>query len=206
MSAESIGIPGGGAASWKATVQTAALLPANGNQQGDARIAQDTGVIYVYVGGGWVAATSGGGGSGTVISVGLVDNTGLFNVSGSPVTVAGSLTLASLHTQGANQVLAAPNGSTGTPSFRSLVVPDVPTLSLRQETYVYTLNSTDISNGYISLPTTPTQPSNTLLTVAGGPMQIYGVDYMVVGSALTWLGLGLNGILAVGDILSVESN
>ena len=206
MATESIGIPGGGAASWKATVQTAALLPANGNQQGDARITQDTGTIYVYVGTSWVAAGGGGGGSGTVTSVALTDNTGLFNVTGSPVTGAGSLTLASLHSQAANAVLAAPNGSSGTPSFRALVVSDVPTLTLRQETYVYTLNSTDVANGFVILPTVPTQPANTLLTVAGGPMQIYGVDYTVVGSTLTWGSLGLNGILAAGDVLTVESN
>ena len=206
MSSEYIGIPSSGSASWKAPVTTASLLPANGNLPGDARVAEDTGVIYIFVGTNWVAASSGGGGSGTVTSVGLNDATGLFNVTGSPVTGVGTLTLTTLKTQSANKVLAAPDGSTGTPSFRGLVVADVPTLSARQETFIYTLTPADISNGFISLPGVPTTPPNTLLTPIGGPMQIYGVDYTVTGSTLSWAGLGLNGILVAGDILMVEYN
>jgi hypothetical protein len=61
VATEYIGIPGSGSASWRSPVATSSLLPANGNNPGDARIAQDTGVIYVYVGTSWIAATSGGG-------------------------------------------------------------------------------------------------------------------------------------------------
>ncbi len=62
--------------------------------------------------------------TGTVTSVGL-SMPGIFSVSGSPVTTSGTLT-ASLVSQGANQVWAAPNGSSGAPTFRSLVDADVP--------------------------------------------------------------------------------
>jgi len=61
-----------------------------------------------------------------VTSVGLVDSTGLFTISGSPVTSTGNLTLASLNSQTANRVFAAPNGSFGTPGFRALVAADIP--------------------------------------------------------------------------------
>ena len=62
-------------------------------------------------------------GSGTVTSVGLT-LPALFTVSNSPVTTAGSLT-ATLASQTANTVLAAPNGSNGTPTFRTLSGADI---------------------------------------------------------------------------------
>ena len=63
-------------------------------------------------------------GSGTVTSVGLV-LPGIFNVTVSPITTSGSLT-ATFLSQTANQVFAAPNGSAGTPIFRSLSPADLP--------------------------------------------------------------------------------
>lgn len=73
-----------------------------------------------------IAAT---GGSGTVTSVALADSTGIFNITGSPVTTSGTLTLASLNSQLANRFLAAPNGSNGAPTFRAIVAADIPTLN-----------------------------------------------------------------------------
>lgn len=66
-------------------------------------------------------------GSGTVTSVAL-SLPSIFDVSGSPVTTAGTLT-GSLATQTTNKVFASPNGTTGTPTFRSLVAADIPTLN-----------------------------------------------------------------------------
>lgn len=67
---------------------------------------------------------------GTVTSVGLADSTGLFNITGSPVTTAGTLTLASFKSQAANTFLAAPNGSSGAPTFRLILSADLPTGNL----------------------------------------------------------------------------
>jgi len=92
------------------------------------------------------ALTSVGAGSGTVVSVGLLDNTGLFNIIGSPVTSSGNLTLDSLQSQAANTVFAAPNGSSGAPSFRSLVSADVPT-----DTFSAKATSFTAANGFIYL-------------------------------------------------------
>ena len=61
--------------------------------------------------------------------MGLADSTGLFNITGSPVMTAGTLTLASFQSQTANTFLAAPNGSSGAPTFRTIVAADVPTLN-----------------------------------------------------------------------------
>lgn len=67
------------------------------------------------------------GATGTVSSVGL-SLPATFTVSNSPVTGAGTLT-AVWASQTANQVLAAPNGASGTPTFRALVAADIPTLN-----------------------------------------------------------------------------
>lgn len=70
---------------------------------------------------------SGGGGSGTVTSVGL-SLPAIFSVSGSPVTASGTLT-ATLATQTANTVFAGPTtGSAAAPTFRALVAADIPNL------------------------------------------------------------------------------
>ncbi len=66
-------------------------------------------------------------GAGTVTSVGLA-MPGDFTVTNSPVIAAGTLT-ASWNSQSANAFLAAPDGTSGTPSFRAIVAADVPTLN-----------------------------------------------------------------------------
>ena len=66
------------------------------------------------------------GGLGTVTSVGL-SLPSLFSVTGSPITGSGTLT-ATLATQLQNRVFASPDGSTGIPTFRSLVAADIPNL------------------------------------------------------------------------------
>jgi len=67
-----------------------------------------------------------GPGSGTVTSVGLALDSGLYTVSGSPVTGAGTLT-GTLNTQSANLVYAGPtSGGATKPSFRALVSADLP--------------------------------------------------------------------------------
>ena len=64
---------------------------------------------------------------GTVTSVGLALPVSVFSISGSPVTGSGTLT-GVFTSQAANTVFAGPNGSAGTPTFRSLVAVDIPNL------------------------------------------------------------------------------
>jgi len=64
-------------------------------------------------------------GTGTVTSVALTDDTGLFTITGSPITNAGVLHLSAFASQTANTVLAAPDAAPGAPSFRALVSADV---------------------------------------------------------------------------------
>jgi hypothetical protein len=72
----------------------------------------------------WITVTGGGG---SVTSVALAMPS-IFTVSGSPVTTSGTLT-ATLNSQAANTFLAAPNGASGTPTFRTIVAADIPTLN-----------------------------------------------------------------------------
>jgi hypothetical protein len=83
--------------------------------------------------------------TGTVTSVGL-SLPNIFTVSNSPVTSSGTLT-ATLASQSANYVLAAPNGSSGTPTFRALAAADIPDLSA---TYLPVSGGTISSNLTIS--------------------------------------------------------
>ena len=73
--------------------------------------------------------SGGGGGTGSVTSVGLEDtsSTLLYLISNSPVTSSGNLTI-TLKYQSANRVFAGPpSGPAAEPSFRSLVDADIPT-------------------------------------------------------------------------------
>ena len=77
-----------------------------------------------------------GGGSGTVTSVAGTGTVSGVSLTGT-VTTSGNLTLggtlavtpSNFASQTANNVLAAPNGSSGIPTFRALVAADVPTLN-----------------------------------------------------------------------------
>ena len=69
-----------------------------------------------------------GSGTGTVTSVALTVPS-IFSVSGSPITVAGTLAV-TLANQSANKVLAGPTGGgAAAPTFRALVAADIPALS-----------------------------------------------------------------------------
>ncbi len=82
------------------------------------------------------------GGSSGVTSVGLA-LPNIFSVSGSPVTTTGTLT-GTLATQTANTVFSGPTtGSAATPTFRSLVAADIPSLAAS----IITSGTIGIANG-----------------------------------------------------------
>jgi hypothetical protein len=73
----------------------------------------------------------------------------------------------------------------------------------------FTLSPTDVSNGFVTLSSAPTTPADTILTVIGGPMQSYGIDYTVSGSQLTFinsLAFGGASALVSGDMLVIQYN
>lgn len=71
------------------------------------------------------AVSGGGGGSGTVTSVG-VTMPSVFAVSSSPVTTAGTIGVTFAAGQAGNLVLASPDGTTGAVGLRALVFSDLP--------------------------------------------------------------------------------
>lgn len=135
-----------------------------------------------------------GGGTGTVTSVGL----GLpaeFNVTGSPVTTAGTLTGA-WASQATNLVFAAPNGSTGTPSFRALAAADIPTLPANKITGAnLTAASTKVAvtggtGAVLTAATVDVNESNLTLNNIGGTLGVTkgGTGLTAVGGNGTLLG------------------
>ena len=74
---------------------------------------------------------------GTVTSVATAGSVSGLTLTGGPITTTGTITLggtlavtpSDFASQTANYVLAAPNGSAGTPTFRALVAADIPSLS-----------------------------------------------------------------------------
>jgi len=84
-------------------------------------------------------------GSGSVTSVGLT-MPAEFSVSGSPVTSSGTLAVTKA-SQSQNLVFASPSGSSGSPTFRALVVADLPSVS----TFAWTPggNSGTSPNNYV---------------------------------------------------------
>lgn len=96
------------------------------NAAGSITIA-NTGVTSLVAGTG--ISISGSTGAVTVNNTGVTSVAlslpSMFTVTGSPVTTTGTLT-ATLASQTANTVFAAPNGTAGAPTFRSLVAADLP--------------------------------------------------------------------------------
>lgn len=93
-------------------------------------------------GGGSVTITTGGGGSGTVTSVDMTVPSDL-SVSGNPITTSGTLAI-TRNNQSANKVFAGPtSGGAATPTFRSLVLADINTISapIDADYWVETANS-----------------------------------------------------------------
>lgn len=119
-------------------------VPTNGT----FRYNSQTGTFEGYASGNWGAVVTGTG----VTSVGLVMPSD-FTVTNSPITSAGDLT-AAWASQTANYVLAAPNGSAGTPTFRAFVNADLPNSGVTADTYgsstqvpVITVNAKGVVTG-----------------------------------------------------------
>lgn len=113
------------------------------------------GTTITITGGGVITAVTSG--TGTVTSAALNLDTGLFTVSGSPVTTNGTLT-GTLDTHTANLVFAsAVSGGAAKPSFRALVTADLPA-------GIGTVTSTalDLDSGLYSVSGSPVTTTGTL--------------------------------------------
>ncbi len=80
--------------------------------------------------------------TGTVTSVAIA-LPGIFGLTGSPITTSGTLSV-TLASQTANTVFIAPNGSAGAPTFRALLLADLPSLSTTNVSEGTNLYYTDV--------------------------------------------------------------
>ena len=127
--------------------------------------------------GGVLSSTAGGG---SVTSVGL-SLPNIFSVSGSPITGSGTLT-GTLVSQNANLVFASPYGAAGTPTFRSLVPSDLPTIPATQVSGLTLAKDTDVS---ITTPST-----NQLLHYNGSKWINWTPNYLTGNQTITLSGDG----------------
>lgn len=142
--------------------------------------------LYLFTNGttaSWVAAPTGSssGGTGTVTSVGL-SLPNIFNIAGSPITTAGTIT-GVLAPQLQNLVFAAPSNTSGVPAFRLLAATDIPALP-----YLYQAPS--------STPLNIIQPTSSGVVALGikqnvgsiGLFQVYGTGNTTVRASLSKTG------------------
>lgn len=135
-------------------------LPLEGSSAGVNSLNTLTGALTLVAGpgisiapGGAIITISATGGSGTVTSVALVDSTGLFNITGSPITTSGTLTLSSLQNQSPNTFFAGPaTGGAAPPTFRAITAADIAAL-----TGSFLLNGGNTTGSTVSAGTTDAQ-------------------------------------------------
>jgi hypothetical protein len=193
--------------------------PSGGGGSGVSSVNGETGAIEILAGTGISVTTVGnditiantGAGSGTVTSVGLADDTGLFNVTGSPVTTSGTLTLASLASQPANEVLASPNGSSGAPTFRALVAADIPALPY-SPTLTFNAPLSDTSNVVSFHELLPAISQTIFVSLAGNDSTGNGSPtspYLTIGKAfstITTSGISNPFVVEVGAGVFTETS
>lgn len=191
---------------------TTALSVAQGGTGSTTAAGARTNLLPAYAtNGGKVLAVNSGGtdieyvtpNSGTVTSVDLtVPN--ILSVSGSPITSSGSLAV-SLASQSINTVFAGPSsGSSGTPSFRSLVANDIPALAYLPSTGGTVSGAVTIT-GNLTVSGSTTTVSSSTLTVADKNIELAmgsSTEAACTGGGITLHGLTDHTILYTSSTTS----
>lgn len=70
-------------------------------------------------------------------------------------------------------------------------------------TQIFVLDALQVAAKSVTLSLAPTTPTSTLFMVRGGPSQGYSLDFTVSGNTVSWNGLALDGILEIGDQITI---
>ena len=69
---------------------------------------------------------------------------------------------------------------------------------------IFELDSTQVANRSVYLSNTPSIAESVMLAIEGAPSQIQTRSYNVSGSTVSWAGTDLDGVMDVGDVLSIK--
>lgn len=159
----------------------------------------DDGNVWRKSTGSWVQIT-GSGGTGTVSSVAL-SLPSIFTISGSPVTGTGTLT-GDFAAQTANRIFAGPStGANAAPTFRTLVLDDIPSITSAKITDA-TITFGDWASNSCASGEVPTSNGSTWACGAGGGGSgaPTGAQYLTLATDAT---LTNERVLTAGDIITL---
>lgn len=169
-----------------------------------------------------VAVNSKGEGSGTLTGVIITDNSNIVNATVSNVAPSSTITISDVGSLTANRVLASPNGSSGSPSYRALVNDDLPLVAVNKggtnSTTALTNNKVMVSSGgaIVESSTIDTTElsylnginalSNGILRKGTGVLSTGSIDLTadvtgILPAANGGSGLDLSGLFANGKLL-----
>lgn len=158
------------------------------------------------------AAANGTNGTVTSVALSEASTTPIFNISGSPVTSTGTLTL-TLKTETANTIFAGPTtGAAAQPTFRSLVTADLPpaTVSAQSAAFTAALSTTYILSGSNYAITLPTAVGNTgqsiRFVVTSNPFALSGAITFTTVGGQTIAGFSSYSLNTINESLTIISD
>lgn len=64
----------------------------------------------------------------------------------------------------------------------------------------HTITAGEVTAKQFALPSTPAEPTKTIIDIVGGTTQEYSIDFTIVGDDVDWNGLALDGVVTAGDV------
>lgn len=100
--------------------------------------------------------------------------------------------------------IVAGTGIDVTTTPNTITITNIGSGSTTEELEYRTLTSGEITAKSLILGALPISGAKVMVDTVGGCSQVYNVDFTVIGMVLDWNGLGLDGLLAAGDILRIH--